>query len=79
MMKMENDLFYCGVGSRHVPEEIGRKMARYAMILEQIGYKLRSGKAKGSDAFFEDGVHNYKNKEIFCEASIKRNYICLCY
>jgi len=56
---------YAGIGSRNVPKEMGEFMTKIASILEQCGYKLRSGKAKGSDTFFEKGVQNPKNKEIF--------------
>lgn len=58
-------MFFAGIGSRAAPEEILNKMTKYASILERLGYKLRSGKAKGSDKAFEKGISNPKNKEIF--------------
>jgi len=57
--------FYCGIGSRQAPESILEFMTKIASILEQCNYILRSGKAKGSDSFFEKGVKSSKNKEIF--------------
>jgi len=62
---------YAGIGSRNVPKDIGTFMTKIASILEQCGYKLRSGKAKGSDTFFEKGVQNPKNKEIFTHKDAK--------
>lgn len=56
---------YCGVGSRNAPQNILEFMTKIASILEQCGYLLRSGKAKGSDKAFEKGVRNPNNKEIF--------------
>jgi hypothetical protein len=56
---------YTGVGSRRPPEKIGKKMTIYSRVLEQLGFTLRSGKAKGSDTFFENGVANPTYKEIF--------------
>lgn len=46
---------YTGVGSRTVPEEIGRLMRDYAYKLAQKGYILRSGGANGADTYFEQG------------------------
>jgi len=57
--------FFAGIGSKTAPEEILIKMTKYARILEILGYKLRSGHAKGSDKAFEIGILNPKNKEIF--------------
>jgi len=57
--------FYAGIGSRNAPKNILEFMEKIASVLEQCGYTLRSGKAKGSDKAFERGVRNPKNKEIF--------------
>jgi len=66
-----SDLFYAGIGSRTAPQNILDFMTKVASILEQCGYKLRSGKAKGSDRAFEKGVRNPKNKEIFVHSDAK--------
>ena len=64
--------FYAGVGSRkNVPPNILIFMTKVASILEQCGYILRSGKAKGSDEYFEKGVKNKENKEIFVSSDAK--------
>jgi len=62
---VKNKLTYIGIGSRNAPQKILDFMTKIASILEQCGYTLRSGKAKGSDKAFEKGVKNPKNKEIF--------------
>jgi hypothetical protein len=64
-------LYYCGIGSRKVPIKIGNWMTSISGILEQCGYTLRSGKALGSDTFFEKGVKNPDNKEIFIHSDAK--------
>ena len=62
---------YTGIGSRNAPKDILSFMTKIASILEQCGYTLRSGKAKGSDTAFELGVKNYRNKEIFIHTDAK--------
>jgi len=57
--------FYAGIGSRNAPKDILEFMEKIASVLEQCGYTLRSGGAKGSDKAFEKGVRNPENKEIF--------------
>ena len=57
--------YYAGVGSRTTPPEILATMTKAAGILEQQGYILRSGKAKGADRAFEAGVKSSLNKQIF--------------
>jgi len=54
--------YYTGVGSRTVPPEIGELMTKIAVKLEELGYTLYSGGAKGSDLAWSAKV---KNKEIF--------------
>jgi len=58
-------VFYTGIGSRNAPPKILKKMTIYARVLEQFGYTLRSGGARGSDKAFEKGVSKKENKEIF--------------
>jgi hypothetical protein len=55
-------LYYSGVGSRDTPPEICEIISEIAVKLEQMGYTLRSGGAKGSDEAFSSKI---KNKEIF--------------
>lgn len=40
-------------------------MSRIATLLEEKGYVLRSGGAKGADSAFESGVSNPSMKEIY--------------
>lgn len=54
--------YYSGIGSRNAPTEILKAMTKYAQILSQLEYTLRSGGAKGSDKAFELGANK---KEIF--------------
>lgn len=56
---------YTGIGSRNTPTRVLKKMAIYAKVLEQFGYVLRSGAARGADKAFERGVVDPNNKEIF--------------
>lgn len=66
-------IFYAGVGSRETPEDVLQQMREVAKELEQAGYVLRSGAAKGADRAFASGVQNSKNlKEYFAE-DIKLN------
>lgn len=54
--------YYAGIGSRNAPPNILGFMTKVASILEQKGYVLRSGGAKGSDSYFAKGA---TKKEIF--------------
>ncbi len=60
-----NTKTYTGVGSRETPEEIGKIMTLLASKLEREGWSLRSGAADGADTFFERGVSNPNNKQVF--------------
>ena len=57
--------YYTGIGSRKCPESFKDGMARIASFLEDSGYILRSGAAVGADSYFESGVKNPANKEIY--------------
>lgn len=62
------ELFYTGVGSRDISEEEWALMVGIGKWLSNLGFKLRSGKAEGSDSAFETGVQeseNPTNKEIY--------------
>lgn len=57
--------YYAGIGSRKTPDDIRILMENIAGDLEDLGFCLRSGGAKGADTFFENGVCFNKNKQIF--------------
>lgn len=56
---------YAGIGSREIDIETAKYMSEVASRLERVGLVLRSGKAKGSDTAFENGVVAPENKEIY--------------
>lgn len=58
-------MYYAGIGSRDCPEDIGVIMTELAGELEKAGYVLRSGGARGADTFFERGVIDPRNKQVF--------------
>lgn len=58
-------MFYTGIGSRETPQKFRILFGNLAGLLEKRGYILRSGAADGADSFFEDGVFNPENKEIW--------------
>lgn len=47
--------FYCGIGSRETPDSVLAQMEGIAGILNDMGYRLRSGHADGADLAFEKG------------------------
>lgn len=51
-----SDRYYAGVGSRETPPNILEEMTRLAYQLEERGWWLRSGGARGADSAFADGV-----------------------
>jgi len=55
------NLTYAGIGSRKTPQNILNIMTKLATKLEQKGYTLNSGGAKGADEYFEKGVQSNKN------------------
>ena len=63
--------YYAGVGSRDAPPKALKKMTIYAKVLEQFGYILRSGGARGSDKAFEKGVTHKDLKEIYMSNDAK--------
>lgn len=66
-------MYYAGIGSRDCPEDIGAIMTATARELEKIGFTLRSGGARGADTFFELGVHDPDNKQIFIHQEVLRD------
>ena len=58
-------MYYAGIGSRETPQDIGLIMTNLARECELAGFILRSGGAKGADTFFENGVSDPANKQIF--------------
>lgn len=56
-------IYYAGVGSRHTPHHVCRKMTKLARQLRAQGFILRSGGAFGADAAFAMGAD--KDAEIF--------------
>jgi hypothetical protein len=56
-------LTYAGIGSRQTPSDVLRRMTRYALRLQELGWVLRSGGAAGADTAFEMGAG--AQKEIF--------------
>lgn len=58
-------MYYAGIGSRDTPASVAPLMTQLAAEMERIGWTLRSGAARGADTFFEDGVIDPYNKEIF--------------
>ena len=57
--------YFAGIGSRETPQDILKLMTKSAYRLEQLGYVLRSGGARGADKAFELGVMNLKNRRIY--------------
>lgn len=66
-------MYYAGIGSRDTPEDIGLIMTELARELEKAGYILRSGAARGADTFFERGVEDARNKEIYIHKEVLRD------
>lgn len=51
-MPAKPNLFYTGVGSRQAPPDILCDLADYSQSLQNKGYTVRTGDAKGCDAIF---------------------------
>ena len=58
--------YYAGIGSRSTPGDILTLMSHTGKYLEEKGYTLRSGGAKGADSFFKKNV---ERAEIFTSKS----------
>jgi len=58
--------YYAGIGSRSTPiEPYQAQFKDIASVLEKRGFILRSGGAEGADEYFESGVSNADNKQIY--------------
>ncbi len=51
--------YYTGVGTRHTTDAVDDMLSAYAKTLAMMGFKLRSGRAPGSDLAFERGSLGY--------------------
>lgn len=62
-----HNLMFTGVGSQKTPPIFKNFIAAISYVLGMMGYGLRSGRAKGSDNFFEIGVplHMQNKSEIY--------------
>lgn len=58
-------IYYAGIGSRETPDNILDLMEKLASVLEDAGWILRSGGAKGADSAFEKGIKDSDNMQIF--------------
>lgn len=58
-----NGVYYTGVGSRDTPASVMTLITNLAALLNQRGWRLRSGGARGADTAFEDGAGD--NKDIY--------------
>lgn len=56
---------YAGIGSRSTPPEVLAVMQQLAARMEQQGWLLRSGGARGADSAFEAGVSNPRHRSIY--------------
>ncbi|MDX9668702.1 hypothetical protein [Pseudomonas sp. P8_250] len=68
-------MYYAGIGSRDTPEDIGVIMTKLAIELESLGWCLRSGGARGADTFFERGVSDPTNKQIFLHKEVTKTHV----
>ena len=57
--------YFAGIGSRSTPKHILDLMPKITKYLYSKNYILRSGGADGADTFFENGVPEDKEKQIF--------------
>lgn len=58
--------FYTGVGSRETPHRVCEIMQRFARMMANRGWVLRSGHADGADMAFERGCdQSFGEKEIY--------------
>ncbi len=59
-------IYYTGIGSRNIPNDIISKFESYGALLASKGFVLRSGAARGADQAFEDGCDSVDgSKEIY--------------
>ena len=66
---------YAGIGSRRAPKEILKLCFELGNALDEKGYILRSGKAKGCDTAFERGaIFSGRNKPELFESSDAKDW-----
>ena len=58
-------IYYAGIGSRDVPEDVYNTFYELAGLLYANGFTLRSGGANGSDTAFEAGTPDDPDTQIF--------------
>lgn len=58
-MSYKDYKYFTGIGSREVPNNVYQNMVKCGHWLSRLGYRLRSGKAAGSDTAFQIGVEDY--------------------
>ena len=58
-------LYYAGIGSRAVPEDVYDQFYELAGKLYTMGFSLRSGGADGCDTAFEAGTPHCEDTQIF--------------
>ena len=56
---------YAGIGARATPPAVLQLMTALAARMEQEGWRLRSGGARGADAAFEAGVQDPSKRAIY--------------
>ena len=77
-----NEMYYAGIGSREIPEEIKALFETIGYELAKLGFVLRSGAANGSDSAFENGCNKVSSKkEIWLpwkgfNGSDSKNIVC---
>ena len=62
---MSSGRIYAGIGARATPPDVLALMTQLAAQMEQEGWRLRSGGARGADAAFEAGVAAPANRAIY--------------
>lgn len=62
---MADGKIYAGIGARATPPDVLSLMTQLAGKMEQEGWRLRSGGARGADAAFEAGVQVPGNRAIY--------------
>ena len=67
--------YYAGIGARKTPPEILKVMTQIAAFLENDGYTLRSGGARGADSAFSNGVKDLSKMEIYTTQSTDVDWV----
>lgn len=67
----DHPIYFAGIGSRKTPHELLSDLSEFSSCLQDMGYCLRSGAAKGADTAFE---HNITRKDIFVAETKNTKY-----